>query len=382
MPTTVSVVTNADGSKSISIGGFLAPEMPAPPPKVEAGAAAAAAGGRVPILIPLIAGGYLGQWLYDNYPPEVLFPPQVSGGSSVGGSNVCTRPGYTWAGTWWSNHGAGCNSTIVLASPQGCTGTSYCSDANPRRVNSGPSGRYITLFNLRPSLTHLDKVEQWDLGESAPMGTQLFQDSTVVLTQPDPYAQPKLDHPLAPQLDVNVLRSPPFYIPAETLPTPRERSQKINGREVPSTSDGRTAIRYRYDTGGGKDITIVEAPPAEPPPRNTKEKKTRGRGLTLANFMDLLSESSEVIDAVYQALPEDVRKRWERDRDLDRPGDQFGQYGISGADWKLQAIWYNWHRIDAASAVANIIRNEIEDRLYGRSYAARDRLRPNKRFGP
>lgn len=109
-----------------------------------------------------------------------------------------------------------------------------------------------------------------------------------------------------------------------------------------------------------------------PPMAGEREKKTMPRsrrlGLLLVHAMDRLSESAEVVDAVYDALPKDVKRRWSKGR-KDRPlADQAGQYGIDGADWKLQAIYHNWHRLDAAQAVENIVKNEIEDRIYGGIY--------------
>lgn len=114
-----------------------------------------------------------------------------------------------------------------------------------------------------------------------------------------------------------------------------------------------------------------------PPPRGTKEKKVRaeglGLGVAIAKALDGLSEASEVVDAIYESLPDDVKRRWGKGR-KERDFDQMGQYGIDGADWKLEALWHNWHKINAPEAVKNILYNELEDRLYGRAYAAKDKL--------
>ena len=104
-----------------------------------------------------------------------------------------------------------------------------------------------------------------------------------------------------------------------------------------------------------------------PPPGEYQSKvitKSAKVGIALYRALDRASESAEVVDAIYQALPADVRKRWERGRS-DRPGDNFGQYGLSGADWKLQALWYNWDKVDPVEAVRNIIKNELTDRIIG-----------------
>lgn len=106
-------------------------------------------------------------------------------------------------------------------------------------------------------------------------------------------------------------------------------------------------------------------------------------GIALYKVLDAASEGAEIVDAVYDALPADVRKRWEKERfpdahwvkdkntgkwvrvGIERPGDNFGQYGIDGADWKLQALYYNWHRVDYEQAVVNIFKNELSDKVIG-----------------
>lgn len=105
-----------------------------------------------------------------------------------------------------------------------------------------------------------------------------------------------------------------------------------------------------------------------PPRRYQREGKVISRsarvGMALYRALDTASERAELIDAIYDALPDDVKDRWSRGRE-NRIGDQFGQYGLEGADWKLQALWHNWHRLDVAQAVENIVKNAIEDEVIG-----------------
>lgn len=113
-------------------------------------------------------------------------------------------------------------------------------------------------------------------------------------------------------------------------------------------------------------IRTVEPGRRRPPGKREKHNKNMGARATavaLFNALDGISESAEVIDALYQALPKSVRSKW------DRKGrgliDGAGQYGIDGADWKLQALWYNWSKIDAEQAVKNLINNGIQDKVHG-----------------
>lgn len=101
------------------------------------------------------------------------------------------------------------------------------------------------------------------------------------------------------------------------------------------------------------------------PMRGTREApKAQGPLQTVMNAMDIISEASEFVDALYDALPDDVRKRWDqKGRGL---MDSAGQYGIDGADWKLNALWHNWHKVDIEQAIKNIIANELQDKILGK----------------
>jgi len=118
--------------------------------------------------------------------------------------------------------------------------------------------------------------------------------------------------------------------------------------------------------------------PSAPPPKGTEERKAyskvRGAGAALAAAMDRLSEGAEVVDAIYKALPPELRAKIESNpAHSDKRGwaDQFGQYGIAGADWKLVAIYQNVDKLDVAQAFKNIIVNEAEDRVYGAAFRAK-----------
>lgn len=119
-----------------------------------------------------------------------------------------------------------------------------------------------------------------------------------------------------------------------------------------------------------KPAPMIRVPtaPIAPPKAGEKQRKTisRSKALSVAAFkvLDGLSEAADIVDAVYEALPDDVRDRWKCDGGRG-PVDNFGQYGVSHADCKLQALWHNWHRLDAEQAVVNIVKNELQDRVYG-----------------
>lgn len=109
-----------------------------------------------------------------------------------------------------------------------------------------------------------------------------------------------------------------------------------------------------------------------PPRKGEKERKVKNKsqrlGKAIYDAVDYISEKAEIVDAIYDALPEDVKKRWEKGRKTKGRGmaDQAGQYGIDGADWKSQAIWHNWEKIDMEVAFRNIVKNHVEDAVIGR----------------
>lgn len=108
---------------------------------------------------------------------------------------------------------------------------------------------------------------------------------------------------------------------------------------------------------------------AKPPEAMVRERKVkvRSRMLLVALFkaLDTASEWGDIVDAMYDALPKDVKKRWKCNRRVPII-DNFGQYGISNADCKSQALWWNWHRLNVPNAIENILMNEVEDAAYGR----------------
>lgn len=101
-------------------------------------------------------------------------------------------------------------------------------------------------------------------------------------------------------------------------------------------------------------------------PRRRQDKKVRSKILAL---MNVVSESAEVLDAIFEALPCHIQKA-AKAKARPKAGllDNAGQYGIDGADWKTKAIWDNWDAVDGALAASNIIRNEIQDRAFGEVY--------------
>lgn len=104
-------------------------------------------------------------------------------------------------------------------------------------------------------------------------------------------------------------------------------------------------------------------PRPAPPKKGTRERKMKGPLQTIMNALDIVSEASEFVGAFYDALPDRTKYEWEqKSRGL---LDNAGQYGIDGADWKLNALWHNWHKVDIEQAIKNVIANEFQDKVLG-----------------
>jgi len=185
------------------------------------------------------------------------------------------------------------------------------------------------------------------------------------------------------------LEVPQYFPPLWRMPNPNwERyDQPDKSEPIPKEVEvlDVLSVGSAVEITPGQMLSARRATERAPQRNGDKDKKVISRTASLGHAifkaLDKISEAAEVVDAVYDALPKDVKKRWEKDRGahwakvdgkfkwvgLNRgPVDTFGQYGIDGADWKLQAIYHNWHKIDAAQAVRNIVKNELADQIVGR----------------
>ena len=125
-------------------------------------------------------------------------------------------------------------------------------------------------------------------------------------------------------------------------------------------------------TPGGKPVRPTKPEPRQPPKKNERQRKamSRSKQLMVAFFkaLDDVSEAAEVVDAMYDALPPKVKKKWACDGFM--PGrhpliDTAGQYGLDRADCKASALYHNFHNLDVEAAVENIIKNHLSDKIVG-----------------
>lgn len=174
-----------------------------------------------------------------------------------------------------------------------------------------------------------------------------------------------------PAPEVNPNASPPQWSPW-SMPNPNIERRFRRGVGEPLEDQGPPELEampeFQYSTA--RPGEAVTEPHARRPPRpGRREAKTLSRfakfTMLLVRALDEASEIGDLIDAIYDALPPDVRARWERGRTNRGVIDQYGQYGISGADWKIQAVYHNLHRLDTGKALENVVYNYIEDKIIG-----------------
>lgn len=179
------------------------------------------------------------------------------------------------------------------------------------------------------------------------------------------YVNPR---PNRPAPNPNVARAVPAAAKPQGEPDPRSDHGDSSSR-VP-----RAVSRHTFDNDGS--VRRYDKPVrTRPPARREKERKFTDRigrlTAALVNALDKVSEGGEVIDALYNALPEKVRAVYDKAHKDDVYMGPGGQYNVDGVNWKAEALYNHWDELDVQQAVENIIANEIEDALYGAAFAAK-----------
>ena len=357
----VKTVRMDDGSIAFVVaGGFLTAEGAA---AIEAVSTVAAAGGGAAaatgfVAAGLLAGGLLGQALWDYTNPDEarLFAFNTVTTVEVGGDNVF-GPDYYVGPYWYWDQNA-------------------CTDGKPNIYSqlTGDGGPCIPFWIGVPGPvfptpeTYLDS-----LGEPGEWRTGTYSFEGAVQVGPMYRVQGVMWHYAEPPGS-----EAPAFLPTRTVTTTVLPLSEVSRASVEPAVEWPVEpaiiphVRQvtRTITDGGDIIRYDTDPPlpARPRPRE-KEHKTRSRGMTLQQFLASASEAGDVVDAVFRALPDDVQRRWSRGR---AKGPLGGQYeSLNDVSWKLEAIWHNWDKLDGGETVANILANEFEDRILGRGFGAR-----------
>lgn len=137
----------------------------------------------------------------------------------------------------------------------------------------------------------------------------------------------------------------------ETGPKPRARPEPSPSPYPLEVADGSAGPSFVVEVGP-QGVSGRLAPPVFVPrgPRRNERKGMLAldkKSLGLRVFSDM-TEAFDVISAIYEAIPEDVRGKRRR-----------------SPTNKVAFIFTHWRDVDVENAIVNLIKNEIEDRLIG-----------------
>lgn len=156
----------------------------------------------------------------------------------------------------------------------------------------------------------------------------------------------------------NVLRDAPSEFDFQEALTPPlvPGSQQVGSAFASPVPDTLPRLRFR---------NRLRPRPPRLHERHSKHYDPNGKVAKMLKVLDITSEGAEVLDAFYEALPEETKRKWGCSKIKRGLIDSAGQYGIDAADCKGRAVWHNWHNIDIAQGIKNLVANEIQDRVIG-----------------
>ena len=142
-----------------------------------------------------------------------------------------------------------------------------------------------------------------------------------------------------------------------TRPRPRGRprpatSPGVRPMPTPLTNSNPTLVL----TPGSQPLPTPEPHLREPPGSNTRERKVVDGGQALRNLRKVfhsMTEACDAIQAVYEALPENVRKAEKKSK------------RYSKCSHQANVLYRHWDEVDINQAIENLIKNHIEDKIIG-----------------
>ena len=122
--------------------------------------------------------------------------------------------------------------------------------------------------------------------------------------------------------------------------------------------------------------------PAPPPPGTQEHKVKISRGGVIQKIVAVAGATTEfldAIDALWRALPKGLRTGYKLVRRKD--GRQvFVKAYKPNVKQKIADVWNNWDKINIDQAVDNLLMNELQDQVIGRSHSALQRTYARNRL--
>ena len=253
----------------------------------------------------------------------------------------------------------------------------YLSSSETKGVNNNCLGGQALIGVTSPPIAPSATATRWTVwSHPKPIGLGVYgrhvESWTRTLTSnPGPLTVPRVAPIVNPMPNPNYSRGMPSLDPrADPLTDPQAQPDAQPLPDPDASSSGDNGYQGRAITPDG----VKPIPPRlrVPPRPREREKKsmTRSKRILIALFkvLDETSEVADLVDALYEALPQHTRDKWKCNRSTPFL-DNAGQYGIDNADCKAKALWHNWHNIDPELAVENIIKNHVYDMVVGGIHA-------------
>lgn len=316
-----------------------------------------------------------------------------------------------------SNYGS--HSTSCLATSPGClTGTIVPASINQTSLaavaRANPNSRVAVAYNAPPGTHNRAVAAVWRRGCATPVPDRPWPVEAPIRRKQR--ERLPLLPPLAPALDPNAQRAIPrrfqpgvgtaidpiadrqaedeylranapperwrviLAAPAPGLPAP--------GRPAPGRPTPLNPPRFevqRPAPGSPRPARpavpkpINQVPPgtiapARPPAHGTAERKGSTRkpvADAIYTGLDKLSEACDAIDSIHDALPDELQVPKPAPGSLEAKLRKVGgQYAVGQCEQQLAQVIRHYDKLDLAKVAENLIYNEIEDKVIGRTNAA------------
>lgn len=214
-------------------------------------------------------------------------------------------------------------------------------------------------YTIQPSQTRFD-IAQWNAEDPpSPAGYQRWYYTThskwrrsAANTEGVPYLIPYMypDPWQDPFFRPWEFPPPLPYVQIPNKPTYREWPQEREVGPRPRPYD------RPEDRPVSPDTRVEYEPPRRPPGPKEKERKFRLtiNGTVIGDIVSAVGEGVEYVEILYDALPEHIRKAFER-----------SFRGKVTPQKKFEAIWENFDKINMGEVVEGLIENYAEDKFWG-----------------
>jgi len=163
-------------------------------------------------------------------------------------------------------------------------------------------------------------------------------------------------------------RDLPFWEPNPNF-SPHERTDKGPKPEAEAEPDLPVGYTPSAEYQPGKPPVVrPDAPPTprEPPGPGEKERKVQVKvGGAAAKIINFATESLDLINALYDALPYEFRPGYYKLHG--KGGKVFYKKRWNASQWqRMKALYEHWDKVNVPDALKNVLWNDLMDRAFGK----------------